>query len=140
MKQNDLIKIMITKRNHKTKDGKRRFEIFRTKMKLVVKGEEEKGKQEKWITVKFPRDVNVSELSRGLLTVKVADISFPRTYEITADEKGNPEYPVVWVRQYKSFEPLEKDVENPFVTDESETEETEIESDDFIPEDYIDEE
>lgn len=127
MKQNDLIKIMITKRNQKSKDGKKRYSIFRTKMNLIVKGEEEKGKQEKWITVKFPSDVDTKELSRGLLTVKVADISFPSVFEVTQDENGKDVYPVVWIRAFKEFRSIEREVENPFITDEFDTEETEIE-------------
>lgn len=127
MKQNDLIKIMITKRNQKSKDGKKKYSIFRTKMNLIVKGEEEKGKQARWITVKFPSDVDVKELSRGLLTVKVADISFPSVYEVTQDENGKDVYPVVWVRAFKEFRSIEREVENPFITDEFDTEETEIE-------------
>lgn len=127
MKQNDLIKIMITKRNQKSKDGKKRYSIFRTKMNLIVKGEEEKGKQQKWITVKFPSDVDTKELSRGLLTVKVADVSFPNVFEVTQDENGKDVYPVVWIRAFKEFRSIEREVENPFITDEFDTEETEIE-------------
>lgn len=134
MKQNDLIKIMITKRNQKTKDGKKKFTIFKTHIALIKKGEEEKGKQPMWITLKFVSDLNVSELGRGLLTVKVADISFPRVYEVIEDDKGEKQYPVVWVRNFKAFEPLEKDVENPFITDEPETDETVFDNDENVEE------
>lgn len=128
MKQTDLIKIMITKRNQKTPDGKKKFPVFRTKMNIVVKGEEEKGKQPKWVTVKFPSDVDTKELTRGLLTVKVADISFPRIYEVVEDENGKKEYPVVWVREFKEFRETIREIENPFITEESDTEETDIDS------------
>lgn len=128
MKQNDLIKILITKRNLKSKDGKKKFSTFRTKMFLLVKGEEEKGKQEKWVTVKFPSDVDTKNLSRGLLTVKVADISFPRIYEVTNNKNGEVEYPTVWVREFKEFHSIEREVENPFITDEVDTEETDIDT------------
>ena len=128
MKQTDLIKIMITKRNQKSADGKKKFVIFRTKMNLIVKGEEEKGKQPKWVTVKFPSDVDTKELTRGLLTVKVADISFPRIFEVVEKEDGSKEYPVVWVREYKEFHESVREIENPFITDESDTEETDIET------------
>lgn len=122
MKQNDLITIQISRMNRKSKDGKRKWVEFRTKMNLVVKGEEEKGKQNRWVTVQFDESINTKELSRGLLTVKVADISFPKTYEIkeTVDEKTGEtkkKYPIVWINAFKEFRAVEKEVENPFVTD-----------------------
>lgn len=133
MKQNDLIKIQISRMNRKSKDGKRKWIEFRTKMNLVVKGEEEKGKQDKWVTVQFDESINTKELSRGVLTVKVADISFPRVYEIkdvTDETTGEikKKYPVVWVNAFKEFHAVEREIENPFVTDGFD-EESEDESD-----------
>lgn len=129
MKQNDLVKIMIyCGKTHG--DGKKKFRTFYTKMNLLVKGEEEKGKQNKSVTVKFTSDVNSKNISRGLLTCTVKDVGFPRVYEITEEkqEDGSVKkiYPVVWIRGYKSFEEKEYDVENPFITDDEETEESEI--------------
>ena len=131
MKQSDLIKIMITKRNRKSKDGKKKWTEFRSPLMLIVKGEEEKGKQKKWLTVRFGDDVDTKNLSRGYLTVFVRDVSFPKVFEITKDETGKDKYPVVWVNSYQEFRPVEVEVENPFVTDEKETEETEITDDEF---------
>lgn len=128
MKQNDLIKIEITKLNKKSKDGKKKWVEFRTPMSLTVKGEEEKGKQKKWVTVKFDESINTKELSRGVLTVKVADISFPKVYEITEDEDGKKKYPVVWINAFKEFREVEREIENPFLTDEHDTEEVDIEN------------
>lgn len=127
MKQNDLIKIMITRRNRKSNDGKKKWTEFRTKMNLVVKGEEENGKVSKWVTVKFPSDVDTKELTRGLLTVKVADVNFPSVYEIVEKEDGKKEYPTVWIREYKEFREITREIDNPFITDEFDTEENEIE-------------
>lgn len=129
MKQNDLVKIMIyCGKTHN--DGKKKFRTFYTKMNLLVKGEEEKGKQPKSVTVKFTSDVDSKNISRGLLTCAVKDVGFPRVYEIKREEQEDGTmkdvYPVVWIRGYKSFEEKEYDVENPFITDEEETEETEI--------------
>lgn len=118
MKQNDLIKLRIAKLNKQTKDGKRKWVEYRTKMNLVVKGEEESGKQEKWVTVKFYQVDTTAITGRGMLTVKVADISFPHVYEIKTKDDGTLEYPVVWVRDYKEFAPIESEIENPFITDE----------------------
>lgn len=127
MKQNDLVTLIIKSKIAKSKDGKKKFRSFRTPMKLLVAGEEEKGKQIKEVTVKFVSEVDTKNITHGKLTCYVKDLGFPRKYEITENEKGEKEYPVVWVRAYKSFEEIEYDVENPFVTDEPETEETEIE-------------
>lgn len=128
MKQNDLIKIEITKLNKKSKDGKKKWVEFRTPMMLVVKGEDEKGKQKKWVTVKFDESINTKELSRGVLTVRVADISFPKTYTITEDEDGKKKYPVVWINAFKEFREVEREIDNPFLTDEPDTEEVNIET------------
>ena len=128
MKQNDLITIIIKSKMKKTTDGKKKFRTFRTPMKLIVVGEEEKGKQIKDVTVKFVSDVDTKNITNGKLTCYVKDLNFPRRYEIVENEKGEKEYPVVWIRGFKSFEEIEYDVENPFVTDEHETEETEIDT------------
>ena len=128
MKQSDLIKIMITKRNRKSEDGKKKWVEFKTPMNLIVKGEEEKGKQKRWVIVRFDENIDTKHLSRGLLTVKVADISFPKIYEITTDEKtGKPKYPRVYVNAYKEFREVELEVENPFVTEEDEESENDSE-------------
>ena len=130
MKQSDLIKIMITKRNRKSKDGKKKWTEFRSPLMLVVKGEETKGKQKKWLTVRFGEECETKNLTRGYLTVKVADVSFPKVFEVTKDEEtGKDKYPVVWINAYKEFREVELEVENPFITDEKETEEIEITDD-----------
>lgn len=128
MKQNDLIKVSISKLNKKSKDGKKKWIEFRTPMMLVVKGEEEKGKQKKWVTVRFDESINTKELSRGILTLKVADISFPKVYEVTKDEDGKMKYPVVWINAFKEFREVELEVENPFITDEKDTAECDIDT------------
>lgn len=129
MKQNDLVKVRIY-RGKGIKKGKNSIPTYYTKMKLVVVGEEEKGKQTKSVTLKFRSDVDSKNVTSGLLTCVLKDISYPRVFEIKEIEQEDgtikKEYPTVWVRAFKSFEEIEMDVENPFVTDEEETEETEI--------------
>ena len=131
MKQNDLIKIAITKVNRKSNDGKNKWSEFLTPMMLVVAGEEDAGKQKKWVKVAFDDAIKKKELSRGLLTVKVADISFPKKYEVIVGEDGKKKYPRVYINSFIEFHPVEVEVENCFVTDdfevaEQETEEVEI--------------
>lgn len=127
MKQNDLIKIAITRKNRKSTDGKRKWVEFRTPMNLLVAGEEEKGKQKKWVTVVFDEKCNTNDISRGLLTVKVSDVSFPKKYEIVTTEDGKKKYPKVYINGIESFQPVEIEVENPFVIDSFETAEKETE-------------
>ena len=131
MKQNDLVKIRIY-RGKGFKKGKNTIPTFYTKMNLIKVGEEEKGKQICSVTVKFTSDVDSRNVTNGMLTAYVKDVGFPHKYEIKKDvpqEDGTVknEYPTVWIRGFKSFEEIERDVENPFVTDETETEESEIE-------------
>lgn len=131
MKQNDLVKIRIY-RGKGIKKGKNTIPTFYTKMNLVKVGEEEKGKQLCNVTVKFTSDVDSKNITNGMLTAVVKDVGFPRKWEIKKDvpqEDGTVKdsFPTVWIRGFKSFEEIERDIENPFVTDEEETEETEIE-------------
>lgn len=130
MKQNDLVKIRIY-RGKGIKKGKNTIPTFYTKMKLVKAGEEEKGKQLCNVTVKFTSDVDSKNITSGLLTAVVKDVGFPRKWEIKKDVPQDDgtlktEYPTVWIRGFKSFEEIEREIDNPFVTDEEETEETEI--------------
>lgn len=131
MKQNDLVKIRIYRGKPIVK-GKNKIPTFYTKMKLLVKGEEEKGKQLKSVTLKFRSDVDSKNVTSGLLTCVVSDVGFPRVYEIIENEDGTKEYPIVWIRGFKSFEQVERDIENPFVTDEEETDEIEIEDNETV--------
>lgn len=129
MKQNDLVKIRVY-RGKAIQKGKNKIPTYYTKMNLLVVGEEEKGKQLKSVTLKFTSDVDSKNITSGLLTCVVKNVGFPRKYEIIDEiqEDGTVKkvYPTVWIRGYKSFEEIEMDVDNPFVTDEEETEETEI--------------
>ena len=130
MKQSDVIKIFVTSSKKKSKDGKRKWIQFRTKMNLIVKGEEEKGKQTKWVNLSFCgkelSDYANKHVTRGNLHVKVSDIQYPKMYEITEDENGKKSYPEVKIFNEFNFTEVLKDVENPFITDEEETEENEI--------------
>lgn len=129
MKQNDLVKIRIY-RGKGIKKGKNIIPTYYTKMKLVKVGEEEKGKQLCDITVKFTSDVDSKNITHGLLTCVVKEVGFPKKYEIVDEQQEDgsmkKKYPTVWIRGFKSFEEIEYDVENPFVTDEEETEEQEL--------------
>ena len=132
MKQTDIIKILVTSVKKKSKDGKRKWIQRRTPMMLVVKGEESKGKQKKWINLTFcGKELKTDNITRGYLHVKVSDINYPKLYEVTRDEEsGKDIYPEVKVFGYESFTEQLIEVENPFVTDEEETTEVELDSED----------
>lgn len=121
------------------KDGKKKsFLRYFTHVKMVVKGEEEKGKQLKSLTVKFTEDVS-KQLPKGArffylgLEKPLEQLSCPRVYEvkIEQDKDGNEikKFPVVWIRGYDKYEdipmkPITDDVD--FETEDVTTEETEI--------------
>ena len=129
MKQNDLVKIRIY-RGKGIKKGKNTIPTYYTKMNLVKVGEEEKGKQLCNVTVKFKSDVDSKNVTHGMLTCLVKDVGFPRKWEVIPEQQDDgtikDKYPTVWIRSFQSFEEIEYDVENPFVTDEEETEEQEL--------------
>lgn len=133
MKQSDVIKIFVTSSKKKSKDGKRKWIQFLTKMNLIVKGEEETGKQQKWVNLSFCgkelSDYANKNVTRGYLHVKVSDIQYPKVYEVIEDENGKKVYPEVKIFNEFTFTEVLKDVENPFITNEEETEETDIDKD-----------
>ena len=134
MKQSDLIKLMVVRRNRKSEKNGQKWVSIRTKMNLIVKGEEEKGKQEKWVDVKsYDETYPTDKLTRGIVRVYVRDINFPKVYEITEDENGKKKYPVVKIFTIQDFTPVELEYENPFVVNEQETEETEIDDSEELP-------
>ena len=119
---------LLLKSKKKTNQNGAEFRTYFTDVMILVKGEEEKGKQQKDVTVKFTSDVDVKSITGyGKLQCYVRDIGFPRKYVITTEDDGSKKYPEVWIRGFESYTPIERDVENPFVTDEKETPETEIE-------------
>ena len=121
------------------KGGKKKsFLRYFTRVKCIVKGEEEKGKQLKSLTVKFTQDTakKLPENARFFvlgLENPMEQLSCPRIYEIkeSEDKDGNKviEYPVIWIRGFDKYEeipqkPITDDVD--FETEDTTTEETEI--------------
>lgn len=124
MEQSKKNTIMVYSTMKKTKEGKQ-FRAYWTKMKIVVAGEEEKGKQLKNVNVSFRKEVNTYNIKRGLIT---GDIDAPFKYAVTVDEKtGKKKYPTVWVRSVDKYEErMAKHEQSDFVIDEEETKETEL--------------
>lgn len=124
------LRIYSTQKTTTDNNGKKRkFTAYYTKMKLIVKGEESKGKQEKYLTVKFRKEVNTQAIKRGYLIINNSDnLNAPFIYSIEKDEEtGKDVYPCVWVRGFDEYvEELRKHDQSDFIIDEEETEKTEI--------------
>lgn len=104
------IKLNIIKRLVEKKDGKT-FPKFLTKMNLVVKGEEEKGTQGKWVQVKFNQEnIKVSSLSSGTIEVEISKLNAPFKYEVKKDENGKDIFPYVYIQEIVNFEKYTKEV------------------------------
>lgn len=130
-----MIKFLLMSKKSQTKDG-RKFVKFFTSMKIEVKGEEEKGKQEKSLTVKFDKTIDTSKFRRGIITAKDGEVEIPYKYEIreVVDKDGNKKlkYPYIYVKSMVSYEErLPKSTGEFDLKDEEETEETEINDDDL---------
>lgn len=124
------LRIYSTQKTTTDNNGKKRkFTAYYTKMKLIVKGEESKGKQEKYLTVKFRKEVNTQGIKRGYLIINNPDnLNAPFIYSIEKDKETNKDvYPCVWVRDFDEYvEELRKHDQSDFVTDEEDTKETKI--------------
>lgn len=125
------MKIKVLKTTKQTKDG-RSFPSYFTPVTIVVKGEEEKGPQQKCLTVRFSKEAEKKlpvDFNGGYLTAKGEDINAPYVWEKRIKD-GKEYYPDVYVKGFDSIDPLPplKPRENTctFLLDEEETEEADI--------------
>ena len=86
------------------KDGIGDWPNFWTFRKMLVKNEENRGKQEKAISIKFGPLVDWSKIKRGWLVVHKSKIYVPKIYEIK-EENGKIIYPAIIVYEIYSFTP-----------------------------------
>lgn len=136
-----MIQLLLKSKKKKTKDGKKTFRTYFTDVMIVVKGEEQKGKQRKTLTVKFDKDCpNTSKLVRGILTINEADIDMPFKYQIVQKD-GKDSYPSIFIRKFENYEEKKGKSTIEFLTDEDETEDTIIDEEDVeeVEEDEEDE-
>ena len=124
-----MIKLLLKSKKKQTKDGKKKFRTYFTDVMILVKGEEEKGKQKKTITVRFAESVDTSKLIRGYLNVDEKDIDLPFKYQVI-EKDGKPSYPSIYIRKYESYEEKKGTSTITFLTEEDETEETVIDEED----------
>ena len=117
-------KLLLKSKKKQTKDG-RKFRTYFTDVMILVKGEEEKGKQRKSLTVKFDKTVDTSKYVRGLIEVEDQDIDLPFKYQIITKD-GKESYPSIFIRKIHSYEEKKGESTIEFLTDENETEDTVI--------------
>lgn len=96
------LKILL--RSRKVTKGKIQFTTFSTKMNLLERGKEEEGKKEKWVTLKFTKNVDTSMLKRGYIYVLPENLNAPFIYEIKENADGTKEYPTIWVKRIEKYE------------------------------------
>lgn len=77
---------------------------FYTYKKIFVKGQENRGPQEKAINLKFSPTIDTSFLRPGYLVVEKSKCTQPKIYEIKTDEKGIKHYPYIWIDEVYSFD------------------------------------
>lgn len=126
--------LLLMSKVQKTKDGKKKFRKFFTRVMIQVKGEEAKGKQKKSLTVRFDQSLSnqTKDFVRGILVCEDADIEMPYQWAITKNEDGTDRYPSIYVKKIKSFEPRLSDSTIEFcLEDEKETDDVDID----LPED-----
>lgn len=119
------IKLLLKSKKKTTNDGKKQFRTYFTSVLILVKGEEEKGKQRKTLTVRFDDSVNTKDLVRGIVTVEEKDIDLPFKYQVQHKD-GKDTYPYIYIRKIKSYEEKRGQSSIEFITDEDETEDTVI--------------
>ena len=121
------VKLLLMSKLENGQNGQK-FRKFFTCMNILVKGEEDKGLQEKTLNVKFKRDVNTNGFIRGIVEVKEDKISIPFKWEIKTDEKtGKKKYPTIWIDEIVNYEQrLAKSTGTFNLKDESETEPVEF--------------
>lgn len=120
-------KLLLMSKMNQTADG-RKFRKFFTSMNIVVKGEEEKGLQQKTLNVKFDEKVNTKDFVRGIVQVDENKIEIPYKWEVKEDTKtGKKRFPTIWIKEIVMYTPkLAKSTGTFNLLDEEETDEVVI--------------
>lgn len=112
------------------KSKKTEFPSYYTPVGIVVKGEEEKGEQQKGLKVIFSKVADKKlpvDFKGGIIDVNGEDVNFPFVYEIKTKENGEDDYPFVYIKDLNSITPLKPRTNTcRFLGVEEDSEETEI--------------
>lgn len=104
-KQKEFYSFIIYKKHMKSPDGSKEWDSFYTYKNILVKGEENRGKQEKSLSVIFD-GIDTKNLSSGFLVVRREDLIQPKIWEIVDGPNGQKWYPKIKVKEIYSFDPL----------------------------------
>ncbi|MBO7696332.1 MAG: hypothetical protein J6T10_27155 [Methanobrevibacter sp.] len=112
------------------KSKKTTFPSYFTPVMIIVKGEEEKGEQQKGLKVLFSKEADKKlpvDFKGGIFELKGEDVNVPFVYEIKTNAKGEDDYPFVYIKNFDSLTPL-KARKNTcrFIGIEEDTEEADI--------------
>ena len=131
-----MVQLLLMSKQAKTKDGKK-FRRFWTRVLILVKGEEEKGKQVKSLTVKFDEGVATKDFVRGLITCEEKDIDLPFVYQIKKDEEtGKDRYPYIQIHKVTKYEERKPKSTIEFcLEDEEETDDVNIDGEELEEDD-----
>ena len=112
------------------KSKKTTFPSYYTPVAIVVKGEEEKGEQQKGIKVLFSKVADKKlpvDFNGGIIECDGADVNVPFVYEIKTNDNGEDDYPFVYIKDFKNIQPLPQSKNTcRFLGVEEDTPETEI--------------
>ena len=128
-----MIKLLLKSKKKKAQNGAT-FRTYFTDVMITVKGEEEKGKQRKTLTVKFDKSVDTSKIVRGFITCNESDIDLPFKYQVQTKDNGKISYPTIYIKKYESYEENKGKSTIEFITEEDETEDTVIDEDEDVEE------
>ena len=102
-------------------------------IQVIDKHDGDLGIQQKDISVHFTKKALKNLPDEKVFAIfesdNPEDISLPYVYKITVNEKGEKEYPKIWIRDWKKITPVKPRMKNtcqPVLDDEEETEETEL--------------
>lgn len=120
-------KLLLMSKINQTADG-RKFRKFFTTMNIIVKGEEEKGLQQKTLNVKFDKEISTKDFVRGIVQVDENKIEIPYKWEVKEDPKtGKKRFPTIWIKEIVMYTPkLAKSTGTFNLLDEEETDEVVI--------------
>ena len=123
MEKTPIIRALVWRKVKESKDGNK-FPSFTVKVLIIIKGEEDKGPQPKWITAKFDKSIKTDEI-RGLAWVYFpADAcQKPRLYDVI-EVDGKKKYPYAFFSAIDHIEPVKTIVkQSEFASDDQDVEE-----------------
>ena len=125
---------LLLKSKKKTNQNGAEFRTYFTDVMILVKGEEEKGKQKKTLTVKFDKAVDTRNIIRGIVKVEEKDIDLPFKYQVK-EKDGKESYPTIDIRKIAEYEVRKGASTIEFLLEENDTEETVIDDNEEVSED-----